>query len=152
MNKSPLDFLREAFTRLGRASEVAEFEGSRGVGQRGEALAIDALCERGYAIVDRNFRTPVGEIDVVAEENGVLCFIEVKWRRDLGMGRPAEAVTKEKQRRLARAAEWYLSKYKRRGAICRFDVVAILARDGASPEIEILTDAFRGPFASRRRQ
>jgi putative endonuclease len=152
MSKSPLEFLREAFARLGRGEEAADFEGSRGVGQRGETLAIDTLRERGYEIIDRNFRTPVGEIDIIAEEGGTLCFVEVKWRRGSALGHPAEAVTREKQRRIARAADWYLTKHRRRGAACRFDVVAIVAPENERPDVDIITDAFRGPFPPRRRR
>jgi putative endonuclease len=150
MKRSPLDLLRQTFARLGGAGE-APLEGARGVGQRGETAAIAALRRRGYRILDRNFRTPAGEIDVIAEEGGVLCFIEVKWRRTAAHGHPAEAVTPEKQRRLARAAEWYLARRDRRGSHCRFDVVAILAADDEEPVVEVFADAFRGPFPPRRR-
>jgi putative endonuclease len=151
MKRSPLDLLRQAFSRLG-GSEGEPLEGARGVGQRGEIAAVAALRRRGYEVIERNFRTPAGEIDVIAEEGGVLCFIEVKWRRTAELGHPAEAVTPEKRRRLARAAEWYLAREDRRGSICRFDVVAILAVDDDDPLVEIYPDAFRGPFPPRRRR
>jgi putative endonuclease len=151
MKRSPLDLLRQAFARLGGAEQPV-LEGARGVGQLGESAAVRALRRRGYAILERNFRTPAGEIDVIAEAGGVLCFIEVKWRRTAGLGHPAEAVTPEKQRRLARAAEWYLTRHDRRGSICRFDVVAILAAGDEEPVVEIYADAFRGPAPPRRRR
>ncbi len=147
--KTPLEHLREALARLGRGEEAERLEGLRGVGQRGEDLAVDALREAGYEILDRNFRTPIGEIDVIAREGGALCFIEVKWRRDASMGHPAEAVTREKQRRLARTAEWYLARHRLFGSVARFDVVAILEGEGA-PRVEILRDAFSGPYPPRR--
>jgi putative endonuclease len=148
--RTPLEYIRDALAKLGRGDDLPEWEGLRGVGQRGETLAIDALVEAGYEIVERNFRTPIGEIDVIAREKGVLCFVEVKWRRDQNMGYPTEAVTREKQRRLARTAEWYLAKRKKFGSAARFDVVAILEENGI-PRIEILRDAFSGPFPGRRR-
>ena len=150
MKRSPLDLLRRAFARLGAAGEES-LEGARGVGQRGEIAAVAALRRRGYEIVERNFRTPAAEIDVIAEDGGVLCFIEVKWRRSAAHGHPAAAVTPEKQRRLARAAEWYLARRGRGGSVCRFDVVAILAVEGEEPVVEIHADAFQGPFPPRRR-
>ena len=148
--RTPLEYIRDALAKLGREDDLPELEGLRGVGQRGESLAIEALAEAGYEILERNFRTPIGEIDVVAREQGILCFIEVKWRRDENMGHPAEAVTPEKQRRLARTAEWYLAKRKKFGSAARFDVVAIVEEDGR-PRVEILRDAFSGPYRPRRR-
>ena len=150
MLRTPLEYIREALSKLGREDDLPEWEGLRGVGQRGETLAIDALVEAGYEILERNFRTPIGEIDVVARDRGVLCFVEVKWRRDESMGHPAEAVTPEKQRRLARTAEWYLAKRKKIGSAARFDVVAILEENGV-PRVEILRNAFEGPYKPRRR-
>jgi putative endonuclease len=148
--KTPLEYLKEAFAKLGRGDEEAQLAGLRGVGQRGEGLAIRALKHAGYEVLDRNFRTPVGEIDIVGREKGVLCFIEVKWRRDDTMGHPAEAVTREKQRRLARTAQWYLAKNPRLGGPARFDVVAILD-DSEDPKVEIIRDAFFGPYPPRPR-
>jgi putative endonuclease len=149
--KTPLEHLKEAFARLGREPEAERLEGLRGVGQQGEDVAVDALRRAGYEIVERNFRTPIGEIDIVAREAGVLCFVEVKWRRDPTMGHPAESVTPEKQRRLARTAEWYLARHRQFGAAARFDVVAILEDDG-TPTIEIIRNAFSGPYRPRRRR
>lgn len=151
MGKSPLEWLREAFARFGPSGEV-ELAGARGVGQRGELAAVEELVRSGYRIVARNFRTPVGEIDVIAEEGATLCFVEVKWRRNADTGHPAEAVTPEKQRRLARAAEWYLSRKERGPRICRFDVVSILQGAAEEATVEICRDAFRGPFPPRRRR
>ena len=70
------------------------------------------LKAAGYRIRERNYRGRSGEIDFVAEENGVLCFIEVKGRSGVGYGAPAEAVTLEKQRRIARAAQEYVRRQR----------------------------------------
>ena len=91
------------------------------------------------------------EIDLIAEENGVLCFIEVKGRRGTGFGTPAEAVTLEKQRRIARAAEEYLAARRLGSPPCRFDVVAILESEGGT-EVTILRDAFEQPASARPRR
>jgi putative endonuclease len=151
MLRSPLDALRDAFRRLGRDEDAERLAGLRGVGQDGEDSAVAALRRAGYAIVDRNFRTPIGEIDIIAREGETLCFIEVKRRRDARMGHPAEAVTREKQRRLARTAEWYLARHGLFGSPARFDVVAILDSP-TGPRVELFRDAFSGPYPGRRRR
>jgi putative endonuclease len=125
--------------------------GSRGTGWDWERLAERKLEQAGYRVLERNFRARMGEIDFVAEENGILCFVEVKGRRGLRFGAPAESVTAEKRRRIFRAAQVWLRRERRETALCRFDVVAILDdRDGS--RVEILRDAFHGPPARRRRR
>ena len=117
------------------------YRGLRGVGQRWERVAEKRLKAEGYVIRERNFRARAGEIDFIADEKGVLCFIEVKARGSLRFGTPAEAVTAEKQRRIVRAAEEYLQKQRLGRVPCRFDVVSILdSADGAA--VTILRDAF----------
>jgi putative endonuclease len=125
--------------------------GLRGAGDDWERLAERRLEAAGYRILERNFRTRTGELDLVAEENGVVCFVEVKGRRGTGFGLPAEAVTGEKRRRIFRTAEAWLARERREGTACRFDVVAILETD-AGPQVEILRDAFRRPSGRRRRR
>ena len=70
----------------------------REIGNRGEELAVRVLRERGYQILERNFRSRFGEIDVIARDRGYLVFVEVKFRREPGRFDPAEAVTVTKQR------------------------------------------------------
>jgi putative endonuclease len=129
---------------------VRRYKGLRGRGQEWERLAEKHLKAAGYKIRERNFATHVGEIDFVAEEAGVLCFVEVKGRQDTGFGHPSEAVISEKQRRIYRSAEAYLLR-RRIGAIpCRFDVVTILG-SGPDAQITILRNAFQGPAPRRSR-
>ena len=143
--------LLERLVRALASDRAPRYRGLRGAGQRWEELAEKRLRAEGYSIRGRNFRGAAGEIDLIADEHGVLCFIEVKGRGGSGFGAPAEAVTLDKQRRIARAAEEYL-KRKRLGAIpCRFDVVAILGSED-EPEIRILRDAFSTPDARPRRR
>jgi putative endonuclease len=118
--------------------------GSRGVGQEWERLAEKHLKEAGYRIRARNFRTRVGEIDFVAQDGNVLCFVEVKGRHGPGFGLPEEAVNAEKQRRIVRAAQVYLQREHLESTTCRFDVVSILQDDAVS-NVTILRDAFIGP-------
>ncbi len=118
--------------------------GLRGVGQEWERVAEKHLREAGYKIRARNFRTRVGEIDFVAQDGEVLCFVEVKGRHGTGFGTPEEAVNAEKQRRIFRAAQAYLQRERLENATCRFDVVSILQDESVS-SVRIVRDAFVGP-------
>ena len=111
------------------------------LGKLGEELAVADLTRRGYAILARRYRTQHGEIDIVAEDGETLVFVEVKCRADAEFGTAAEAVTPDKQRRLARMARFYLSEMRVRDRSCRFDVVAIML-DGPEPAIEVFRNAF----------
>jgi len=111
------------------------------LGSWGEEQAEAYLRRKGLKIVERNLRTPVGEIDIIARQGKTLVFVEVKTRRSLAFGTPQEAVGPVKQRQILRAAQWYLADTGAEGAPARFDVVAILA-DGDKPSIEHITDAF----------
>jgi putative endonuclease len=125
--------------------------GLRGKGWDWERAAERTLVDAGYRILDRGFRAAAGELDLVAEEDGVVCFVEVKGRSGTGFGLPEESVTAEKRRRIFRAAETWLKGRRREGARCRFDVVSIL--DGSEGrKVEILRDAFQGPVFRRRRR
>ncbi len=125
-----------------------KYRGLRGVGQEWERLAEKHLREAGYKIRARNFRSRVGEIDFVAEDGNVLCFVEVKGRHGTGFGLPEEAVNAEKQRRIFRAAQAYLQRERLEDVLCRFDVVSILQDESVS-NVTIFRDAFVGP--ARRR-
>jgi putative endonuclease len=95
------------------------------LGKSGEDLAVRELERRGYAILDRRYRTRHGEIDVVARHGGATVFIEVKARTTSEFGTAAEAVTARKQRRLHAMAVDYLARHRLSGVPCRFDVVAV---------------------------
>jgi len=114
-----------------------------GLGLHGEEEACRHLARLGYTILARRFRSRMGEIDLVAEEDRTLVFIEVKTRRSLSCGPPEESVTPKKQKRLIRMAETFIAARGLHGRDCRFDVVAVdLSRDGRS-EVRHLKDAFR---------
>lgn len=144
---------RAVFDRISAwmAGHAARPRGLRGAGWDWERVAERELSAAGYRILERNILAASREIDFVAEDSGVLCFVEVKGRSGGGFGRPAEAVTSEKQRRIFRAAQLYLRRRRLAETPCRFDVVTI-DESGGSPRVEILRDAFRGPFAPRRRR
>jgi putative endonuclease len=113
----------------------------RSAGQEGENSAARYLARQGYRIVQRNFRTARGEIDLIAMDGMTLVFIEVKARADDAKGTPAAAVDERKQDRIRRAADWYCARYRMQNRPVRFDVVAISGA-GRSRRIELLKDAF----------
>ena len=111
------------------------------LGRRGEDLACAELEKRGYVIVDRRFRTRCGELDIVARDGGVLVFVEVKARSGSNFGTPFESITWKKRQRLSQMAASYLFVRRLAGVACRFDVVAIVERQGMQT-IELLRGAF----------
>lgn len=111
------------------------------LGRQGEEAAARYLQDRGMTIVERNLRTPVGEIDLVVRNRRVLAFVEVKTRRGTGFGSPAEAVGPRKQRQIALAAKWYLNDNPGVRLQPRFDVVAIIV-SGDNLQIEHIPGAF----------
>lgn len=91
-----------------------------------ETQAAVFLEKQGYQILERNFRCPAGEIDLIAKEGEYLCFVEVKYRSERETGTPEEAVDARKQKRISRAALYYLMKQGLGDTTpCRFDVVGI---------------------------
>ena len=94
-------------------------------GRNGEDLAVEFLLKKGYRILHRNFRFERGEIDVVADDGGVLVFVEVKARRSKQFGEPEEAVSLHKRAQLRKTAKGYLFRYEIDDTECRFDVIAI---------------------------
>ncbi len=117
-------------------------DNKRSIGDSGEDIAIDFLTGKGYEIVKRNFHFgKSGEIDIVAKDNGILVFVEVKLRRSSKYGNPLDSITPGKVKKLRRAAEGYLYVNKIQNVECRFDVVAIDLADGKR-DITHLTSAF----------
>lgn len=110
------------------------------LGAAGEKLAELYLRRQGYAIVERNFRCRLGEVDLIAIHRRHIVFIEVKTRSSL-YGSPFDAVDRRKQRRLARIALYYLRIKKLTHRPARFDVVGITWA-GAVPRIRLIANAF----------
>jgi putative endonuclease len=118
------------------------YRGHLDLGRRGEEAAGRFLAGLGFRILERGFRTRAGEIDLVALEGDTLVFVEVKTRRTLACGSPAEAVNARKQARIERAAALYLSRRPAWDPPVRFDVVEILSRPGGRARIRLLRNAF----------
>jgi putative endonuclease len=112
------------------------------LGQIGEEMAAAFLKRAGYKILVRNYRQKCGEIDIIAEENGTLVFVEVKTRNNMSFGPPFAAVTEKKQRQISRVAQDYLARHKLFDRPARFDVVSILMDRDRPPVIELLPNAF----------
>ena len=95
------------------------------LGRAGEIKSAEYLKKKGYKILDTNYRTAVGEIDIIAEDGEVLVFIEVKTRSSDEYGAPSEAVNLKKQEKYYKTASLYLQKHKKTQSQCRFDVIEI---------------------------
>ena len=108
-------------------------------GAQAERAAAQFLEEQfSYRILERNFRSRFGEVDLIAEEGDVLCFIEVRSRSTSRYGEAIETIGREKRRRIARSARQYLVTRNLEHRACRFDVVTL--QSGQGPEL--LRDAF----------
>lgn len=113
-------------------------------GRQGEEIAAYALKAHGYKIVERNWRCPAGEIDLVAWDGETIVFVEVKLRGGSAFGSPEEAVNEAKQARLLQAGAVYLAGHSLDDVPCRIDVVAIeLAPSGKVQRLSIHRDAVR---------
>ena len=110
------------------------------VGQYGEQVAAQYLRDAGYAILERNWRCELGEIDIVARDGDALVICEVKTRRGTAFGSPLEAVTYHKLRRLRRLAGRWLYEHQLRPAEVRIDVVGVVR----PPRGEVVVEHVRG--------
>lgn len=113
---------------------------NRAVGTKFEEKASEYLKKNGYYVLQKNFRCKIGEIDLIAQEGGYLCFVEVKYRSAASKGFPAEAINWNKIRRITRTAQFYMLLHKiPQNTPCRFDAVVILDQ-----EITLIKNAFDG--------
>jgi len=111
------------------------------LGQRGEGLATAYLEQRDYAVRERNWRCPAGEVDIVAEDGGCLVFVEVRTRRGAEFGTPEESVTPAKQAKLVEVAQTYLQEHSWEGD-WRIDVVAVeMTSGGKLLRVELIKNA-----------
>lgn len=119
-------------------------DGRKRLGQLGEQMAATYLLQNGYRIVERNWRCPSGEIDIIAEAGGILVFVEVRTRRMTGTyGTAAESVRYRKQKQVRDTARVYLYRNEAYDRQIRFDVIAVqLNRDGAFHSLQHICHAF----------
>ena len=109
------------------------------VGDFGEDLVEEYLRNKGYDILDRNFRKPFGEIDIIARIDEIVVFVEVKTRKNKDFANPSEAVTISKQQKIIKASQAYLMENDLTDSVIRFDVAEVIRVDG---EINYIENAF----------
>jgi putative endonuclease len=112
------------------------------LGRWGEEQAVAFLRKSGLKILERNYRVPVGEIDIIAKSSDWLIFVEVKTRRSTAFGLPQEAVGLRKQRQIIRTAQCYMQNHNLGKLQPRFDVLAVFYRADGQSQIEHFEHAF----------
>ena len=116
------------------------------LGRFGERVAEQHLLAQGYGILQRNFRTPSGEIDIIAQKDGCVVFVEVRTRRGGAAGEAAESIASRKQAHLVDVAQAYIQSLPSPPAAQRIDVITLsLAPDGRVVALEHIEDAVSGP-------
>lgn len=115
--------------------------GKQVLGKEGERVAEQYLKNKGYKLIERNYRCALGELDLIVLDRRVVVFVEVKTRTGHGYGSPLEAVEFRKQRKMIRAAQYFLSEKKLHQRDARFDVVGI-SWPGRAPVVEHIENAF----------
>ena len=108
-------------------------------GKLGEEIASRYIISKGGKIIERNYRTKIGEIDLIVKANNQLVFVEVKSRNSLNYGYPCEAVNYKKQRKIINVAKYYILNNSLENIPIRFDVIEIYLKD---KKINHLKNAF----------
>jgi putative endonuclease len=111
-------------------------------GAQAEDLAADFLRKEGYKILARNYRSRLGEIDIIARDKDTLVFIEVKARHNDRFGEPSEAVARRKQRQISKAALAYLKEQRLFDQRARFDVLSVFCSGAGTPRFDLIKNAF----------
>ena len=114
-------------------------------------MAARYLCTHDYTILARNYRTPFGEVDLIAQKDGVLVYVEVKYRSSNDYGDPLEAVDRRKQRQICKVANYHYAGYAAGQEMdCRFDVIGIY--EPGEPDVHIRTDSTQNVGAACKRR
>lgn len=111
------------------------------LGKEGEKIAAGFLRENRYRILKMNYKNRFGEIDIIAKDKDVICFIEVKARTSDQFGLPEEALTPVKQRKISQVAVSFLKEKKLLDRKARFDVVSVMDVEGI-PKVNLIKNAF----------
>ncbi len=124
-----------------KLNNMEHSEQRRGLGAWGERHAKDFLLKLGYTIIESNYRSKTGEIDIVAEDKGCLVFVEVKTRRNRSFGGPEESFTVRKEERLALLADEYIQERCLQPEDWRLDLVTVEFIKGKKPDIQLIRNA-----------
>lgn len=116
--------------------------GSLSTGEMGENLAAEYYCKQGYTILQMNYRTRHGEIDIIAQKENLLIFVEVKSRKQNAIAAPREWVTRKKQEKIMMAADEFLVNFMINEPYVRFDVVEVTYKPDGTQNITCIQDAF----------
>ncbi len=111
------------------------------LGNKGEDFAVNYLKKKGYRIIAKNYKTFIGEVDIIAKDGETIVFVEVKTRANNTYGYPFESVTRRKKQKMRNLALLYLKKLGDNPPV-RFDVLSIMYGDTNKKEIEHIVDAF----------
>ncbi len=111
-------------------------------GKKGERLATSYLKKQGYKIIEKNYKTKLGEVDIIADYKGCICFIEARASNNQAFCLPEETILKKKQLQISKTALAYIKQHKLENKSCRFDVVSIKGVDSPDPEIKLIKNAF----------
>ncbi len=114
-------------------SKNGDNSNNKKIGNFGENLAREYLIKKGYKILSNNFRTRYGEIDIIAEMNGVLVFVEVKTRTNSSFGPVISQISEKKVNRIYKTAEYYIGKFLKKDMDCRIDLICLFT-DGEAFE------------------
>ncbi len=110
------------------------------LGKKGEQMAVDFLVKKGYTVLERNYRFDKAEVDIIAQQNGMLAIVEVKTRSTADFGNPQDFVKPKQIQRLVKAVDEYVNTNALDTEV-RFDIIAIV-KTGNDFKIEHLEDAF----------
>ena len=116
---------------------------SKIIGDEGEQIACEHLLSLGYQIIERNFHSSQGEVDIIAKDGQFLIFVEVKSYSFASFGTPVGAVRAAKKKSIVHAAQTYLQKNNIKDVYCRFDVITIYRSYDWKMNIELYKDAFQ---------
>jgi putative endonuclease len=114
---------------------------TRDLARSGEDRAVNFLRQKGFSIIKTNYRTADGEIDIIAQDDDTIVFVEVKTRRSLSFGTPEGAVDSMKQTQLKKIAHQFIAHYQLFDRDTRFDVVALFY-EGSAVQLKYIPNAF----------
>lgn len=116
------------------------------IGNLGEEAAVKAIKKQGYKVIERNYRTKMGEIDIIAKDGDYTCFIEVRLRKNNNFGSPADTIDMRKQQKIIRTAKYYAMAKKIYDCPMRFDAVLINADAKGGKLTNIKTEIIKNAF------